>query len=424
MMKTIQTVMLSLLLSVVTGCSEDQEPAQPAASAESTAEESGAGEPDHAEAGHDEENEEGHGEHEDEGHEEAGAVQLSPEVMQEFGIKVSSAQTGAIRLNWSLPGEIIFNPDRVAHVAPRVSGVVGEVYKGVGDPVRQGEVLAVLDSRDFAQAKSDYLAALSQLKLAEATFEREQSLWQQKIVPESDFLAARQEQEAARVEQRLAARGLLGLGLSAGEVAILPERSEEALTRYELVAPIGGIIVERHATEGEVLNEDPAEPPFIVADLSQVWVQLTVYPKDLTAVQPGQEVVIKAGDGLKTTGTIAYISPSLSESTRTATARVVLNNTDGRWRPGLFVTGLVQTDALHGEVVIPKAALQTMEDKTVVFVQTPEGFEPRPVELGRSDQSQAQVLAGLKPGDEYVSAGAFTLKAELSKADFGDGHGH
>ncbi|MGH8503273.1 MAG: efflux RND transporter periplasmic adaptor subunit [Gammaproteobacteria bacterium] len=422
-MKAIQVITLSLLLSATMGCSDGQEKTQLAASEGRAAEAGSAAEPDHAEAGHDGEGEEEHGET-GERHEEGEAVQLSPEVMQEFGIEVSSAQRGAIRLSRSLPGEIIFNPNRVAHVAPRVPGVVRDIYKSVGDQVRKGEVLAVLDSRELAQAKSDYLAALSQLDLAEANFEREQSLWQQKIAPESDYLAARQEQEAARVEQRLAERALHALGLAQEEVAQLSEQAEEVLTRYELVAPIGGIVVERDVTEGEVLNEDPAEPPFIVADLSQVWVQLTVYPKDLVAIQPGQPVVIDAGDGLKATGMIAYVSPSLSESTRTATARVVLDNTDGRWRPGLFVTGLVQTDALQGEVVVPRAALQTMEDRTVVFVQTPEGFEPRSVELGRSDQTQAQVIAGLKPGDDYVSAGAFTLKAELSKSAFGDGHGH
>ena len=369
---------------------------------------------------------EGENAHEDHaGHQgQGGAVQLTTAQLEEFGIDLATAQPGTLQLVRTLPGEVVFNPDRLAHVVPRVPGVVSEVRVSVGDQVREGEVMAVLVSRELAKAKSQYLAALAQLELAEANFEREKALWEQKITPESEYLAAKQELETARVQKRLAERALHALGLSKGEVARLPEQPETALARYELTAPIRGSVTERHLAQGEVVPDQPDEPPFVVADLSNVWVQLTVYPKDLAAIQPGQRVVITTDESdLKASGEIEYVSPSVGEATRTATARVVLPNPEGRWRPGLFVTGRVRTEEIPADVVVPRAALQTMDGQTVVFVKTPEGFKPQPVEVGRTSRTRAAITSGLQPGDRYASANSFTLKAEMSKGSFG-GHHH
>ena len=114
----------------------------------------------------------------------------------------------------------------------------------------------------------------------------------------------------------------------------------------------------------------------------------------------------------------------MDEGTRTATARVVLNNPDGSLRPGLFVTAKVTIGNLPAKIVVAKSALQTFEGKTVVFVRTVKGFEPKPVELGRQNDAVAEVLSGLAPGQTYVAKGSFTLKAHLSKGAFGDGHNH
>ncbi|MGH9204772.1 MAG: efflux RND transporter periplasmic adaptor subunit, partial [Vicinamibacterales bacterium] len=157
---------------------------------------------------------------------------------------------------------------------------------------------------------------------------------------------------------------------------------------------------------------------FVVADLGTVWVNLTVYPKDLPLIELGQTAVITATQsGLQGQGTIRYIRPLLSEETRTSRARVVLDNPDGRWRPGLFVTAKVVTGEIEVALRVPRSALQTIEDRTVVFVQTARGFEPRPVELGRGGDDHVEVVAGLDPGKRFVANGAFTLKAELGKGE-------
>jgi cobalt-zinc-cadmium efflux system membrane fusion protein len=123
-------------------------------------------------------------------------------------------------------------------------------------------------------------------------------------------------------------------------------------------------------------------------------------------------------------GTIAWVGPQVDEGTRTAKARLELSNPDGSLRPGLFVTARVAIGSSAAGIVVPKSALQTFENRTVLFVRTDEGFEPMPVEVGRQNGDAVEILTGLAAGQTYVSQGAFTLKAQLSKGAFGDGHNH
>jgi cobalt-zinc-cadmium efflux system membrane fusion protein len=156
-----------------------------------------------------------------------------------------------------------------------------------------------------------------------------------------------------------------------------------------------------------------------------VWVNITVYAKDLPLVHTGQQVSILA-DGIpeKASGKITYLGPVVGENTRTALARVVLPNPDGHWRPGLFVTASIAIREQEGRVVVPTAALQTLEDKTVVFVKEHGVFKARPVTVGRRNGKLVEIADGLKPGEHYVTEGAFTLKAQLMKESFGEGHAH
>lgn len=139
----------------------------------------------------------------------------------------------------------------------------------------------------------------------------------------------------------------------------------------------------------------------------------------------GQKAVISARPDMpEATGTISYISPLLDEATRTAIARVVLPNPNGQWRPGLFVTGYVQVDSVRAAIVVPRTALETIDDQTVVFVRTDDGFVPQPVTLGKSSKTLVEILTGLRAEQSYVTKGGFTLKAELAKSSFESGHEH
>jgi len=217
-------------------------------------------------------------------------------------------------------------------------------------------------------------------------------------------------------------RKQLGDHVEKGEVLAIIE-SNESLVEYQMKALIDGIVIDKHITLGEVLGED--DEAYVVADLSTVWVNLSVYQEDLPDVRTGLTAVISAGHDIPdVTAKISYVGPVVDEHTRTGLARVVLSNKKRFWRPGLFVTGRILISEEMVPLLVPETALQTIEDETCVFIETNEGFEPQPVGIGRRNDTHVEIVSGLTVGQRYVTRGGFTLKAELSKGAFGDGHGH
>jgi cobalt-zinc-cadmium efflux system membrane fusion protein len=377
-------------------------------------------------AGHDDRGEEEADHAGEEGHDEHGeeeVVRLSAAELKEFGIELATAAAGSLDQYADLPGEIVLNADRLAHVVPRVPGIVREVRKSVGDAVKAGELMAVVESRELADAKAAYLAAGEREKLALANFEREERLWRKKVSSEQEYLDARQALAETRIARNSAEQQLHALGFSDAYLKALPEHPDATYTRFEIRAPFAGTVIEKHLTLGENLTAEAAV--FTIADLSTVWVDINVYQKDLAQIRKGQTVVIEIGHGIpQVSGEIAWVGPLVGEATRTAKARVVLANPEGVLRPGLFVTARVAVGSSAAGIVVPKSALQTFEDRKVVFVQDEDGFEPRPVRTGRQNATHVEILSGLEAGQTYASKGAFTLKAQLSKGAFGDGHNH
>jgi cobalt-zinc-cadmium efflux system membrane fusion protein len=279
-------------------------------------------------------------------HEKSAVISLSEDEIAEFEISIGSAQAGKLQVQITVPGEVVVPPDNLAHIHPRFPGMVKEVKKHIGDFVREGEILAIIESN-------------------------------------------------------------------------------ESLTDYQIKSLISGTIIEKHITRGEIVEADNNRHGFVVADLSQIWVYLNLYQKDLPFVKKGQKVYISAGAGQqKVTARINYISPVINEKTRTATARVILPNPNDIWRPGLFVNGTIVTDELIADVKVPKTAIEMIENKPCVFVRSEKGFEVRYITLGKKDQTFVEVISGLKQGENFVTKGGFTLKSELQKSMFGDDHGH
>ena len=369
--------------------------------------------------------EEEHEEHEEHGEHEqhdGGVVRLDPQTLREVGVEISEAGAGDLAVYRRLPGEVVIDPDRLVHVVPRVSGVAQKVHKKLGDRVRAGDVLAVLESRELAELKSAYLVARERARLAQVTFKREERLWQETISSEREYLTAKQNLAELRIEMRAAKQTLHAIGFSDNYIEDLTFRVDTSFLSYPMRAPFGGVIVEKHLALGEFVGAEKSA--FVVADLSVVWVELSVYQKDLPRVRVGQRVrVVDTQAETEAEGRISYISPILGEETRTGTARLVLAN-DGAWRPGLFIEGGVVVDSRPVEVMVPKGALQTFEGRTVVFAQTEKGFEPLPVELGLENDTHVELLTGLATGQRYAATGSFILKAQLEKSSFASGHQH
>ncbi len=352
-------------------------------------------------------------------------VHLTDAEMKGLGIEIATAGPGNLQIQLDFPGEIRINADQMANVVPRMEGVVREVKKNLGDAVRKGEVMAVIESRELADVRASFHAAMERVELAEANYKREKRLWEKKITAEQEYLDARIALAEARIELTSAEQKLLALGFSTKYLKNLPHDPNETLTEYEIVAPFDGKVIEKDITLGEVLREDKVA--FVVADLITVWVDLSIYQKDLPFVKHGQRVLISAGLGIPDAeGVISYLGPIVSDETRTALARVTLPNKEGQWRPGLFITARLVKEETPVTLLIPKAALQNLEGEACVFLYHREGFEPQNVRVGRTNKTHAEIVAGLKVGQSYVTKGAFELKAKIvtSTLDSHAGHGH
>jgi cobalt-zinc-cadmium efflux system membrane fusion protein len=347
-------------------------------------------------------------------HHEEDLVKLDPEVAKRAGIEVAEAGSGKLQSNLTLPGEIVINADALAHIVPRAGGIAHEVRKSLGNRVVAGEVMAVLDSRELAEAKAADLAAEARLALAEANLERLEGLRAEKIVAEQQYLEARQRLAEAQIEHRTTEVKLHAFGLSDEQVRSLAQEPDTLFSRYEITAPFSGEVFEKHLTLGEVVTAET--DVFVVADLSTVWADITVYSQDLPFVEVSDEVIIRAqGSEGEQRGRIIYVSAMVDEGTRTGRARAQLANDDRRWRPGMFVTAELVLEADEVPVLVPDDAIQTIDNRPILFIEERGGFEPRRVVLGRSDGRHWEILAGLVPGDRYVIRGAFVLKAELGK---------
>ncbi len=352
---------------------------------------------------------------------EEGRLQLSEAAIRTSAIEIETAGPVKMRTVVELPGEIALNGDKVTHVVPRMSGVLREIRKNQGDSVTKGEVMAVIESRELAEAKGQLIETAQRLEFARRAFEREEGLWKKNIASEASYLAEERSFREAGLKHRSARQQLEALGVDAATLEALLARPDTNLTRYELRAPFDGTVIEKKVAVGQAVTE--AEDLFTVADLSTVWVNVTVYAKDLNAVKAGQEVTVRSEAlDAEARGKIVFVGSLVGGEARSAMARVVLPDPERRWRPGLFVAARVVQEETTVPVAVKREGLQTFRDWDVVFVRVGDLFEARPLELGRKEGEWVEVVSGLSPGEKYASANSFILKADLGKA--GASHDH
>lgn len=343
---------------------------------------------------------------------EEGKIELTSEQLKQSGVVVQTAGPAMVQAGVQFPGEIRFNEDKTAHVVPRLAGVVESVPANIGQQVKQGQVLAVIASTTLSDQRSELLASQKRLDLARLTYEREKTLWEQKISAEQDYLAAQNAMQEARISVQNAQQKLTAIGASSGAAA---------LNRYELRAPFDGMIVEKHISLGEAVADNANV--FTLSDLSTVWAEFVVAAKDLEKVRIGEKVsIVSAASDSKAEGTVSYVGSLLGEQTRTAKARVTLKNPQMAWRPGLFVTVSVYGAEVEVPVTVQADAVQDMDGESVVFVAVQGGFIAQPVKVGRSNGKTIEIVEGLKAGARYAAANSFVLKAEVGKSSAEHAH--
>jgi membrane fusion protein, heavy metal efflux system len=353
-----------------------------------------------------------------------GVVPLSEAQIADQDITVAPVKSGTISRHITVPGTIVPDVDRIARIPARVGGTVAEMRKRLGDTVKKGEIVTILDSREIADAKSEYLTATVNYELQKTTFERAQSLWDKRISAEQQFLQVKATFAEAQLRFDLARQKLSALGIDADEVASAARRDagpgQSSLRRFEIRSPIAGRVVERKVDIGTAVGKegDPSDL-YTITDLSAVWVELTVTRSDVGKVKENAKVsIVTTGEDEKRgEAKIVFVSPILNPDTRSATVIAALDNQDLSWRPGSFVTAEIEVGEDPAKVLVPRSALQTIGGERVVFVRTEKGFERRDVKTGKADDDSFEILSGLATGETIATKNTFLLKAELGKSE-------
>lgn len=344
-------------------------------------------------------------------------IAIDGERIRLSGIELRQAGPAPIAKRLTVPGTIAPDAGRVAHVSVKLTGTVAELRKNIGDAVTKGEVIAVFESREIADAKSEYLAGRLSDELQQDLTTRDKFAWDRRAIPEQQFIRSRNAAAQTAMRLNIARQKLLALGFDEAEIASLPEAAPGSLRNQDVRAPISGRVAERKVELGTAMGRDSLETElFVIADLSRVWVELSVSSTDLPLVKEGQNVAVLVR-GVPDTGSgkIVFVSPLLDKETRSARVVVSLDNADGRWRPGSFVTAGIAVESHDAAVAVPFSAVQTVDGRKSVFVRTKDGFEMRNVVLGGRDGPTVEVLSGLAAGETVAATNTFPLKAELSK---------
>ncbi len=378
-------------------------------------------------------------EHEEE--HETGVVELSSEAVKQVGIQTIKVSASGAEGLITTTGEVRASENRLFHISPFVEGRVVQDNVLLGDVVRQGQTLALVQNQQIAQIQADYIHELhkneidiaqarSRFELAQKTLAREQQLFDEGISPRRDLEAAETEYEQARaafegeqehqVHIKAEGRALMG----AYGVSPNTAHNESLRNTSPVTAPRSGVIIEKNITSGDMVN--PGTVMYTVADLSQVWLDVTVYPQDFNNIQPGN-IVRFTTDSLPSkvfSGKIDYIPPKADEVTQTFVARAFLDNSNTLLKPGMFGTVNVQTPLAGQGVIVPEAAVQRNDREVFVFEVVRSGvYRKQDIILGPKLETGYLVKQGLEAGHHIVTKGSFALKSELLKGEFAE-HGH
>jgi cobalt-zinc-cadmium efflux system membrane fusion protein len=342
-----------------------------------------------------------------------GTVSLSADALRKNQIEVVEVKRQRLARDVEVVGSVGFAANYHAEIGPLIAGRIVSIKAQVGERVQAGQVLAELESFEVGQAQAAYLTARATSLAAQANLRRERELAERKVSSErerelAEAAAITEQAQLAAATQRLRALGLRQVDIR--------QTSENRAGIVPLYSPIDGTIITRSISLGQAVQ--PATDAFAVANLSQLWVQLDLFEKDLPYVHADQRAEIRTEvyPGRTFPARVAYIGQVIDEKTRTAPVRIEFDNHEGLFRPGQFVTATLQGDPsrVTSEVLaVPRKAVLTVDGKPLVFVQDGPGFGKRGIELGASGGQMIEVRSGLAVGDKIAVDGGFLLKSEL-----------
>ena len=336
------------------------------------------------------------------------AITLTAQQIAAAGISIVRPSIGGGAGAIELPATIEADPQGIQIVSAAIGGRVVTLNRNLGERVRRGDALAVIESREAAQLKGEVEATQARSALAQSQLSREQRLFAERVSPEQDLIAARTAATEARIAQRQAQQQLSAAGGGGG-----------SLNRLALRSPISGQIIARSVMLGQTVAAD-AEL-YRVANLSKLSLSVSLSAAEAGLVRKGAMIAVSA-PGRHGTARVTFVSPVLDAQTRLVPVIASIDNAAGQWRVGESIQASIQWPDTQGRqaIGVPQTAVQTIDGKTVVFVRSATGFRAVPVTLGASSGDQVVILTGLTGAEQIAATNSFTLKAELGKSAAGE----
>jgi len=311
-------------------------------------------------------------------------------------------------------GQIDFDENRVARIGATVTGRVASMTANIGQTVARGTVLAQITSTELSSQQLAYVRARSSNDLNRRSVERARTLFAAGVISQAELQRRESEYQVTSAEMRAAADQLRLLGLSGAALGQLGAQGA-VHSASQVSSTMKGVVVERSLALGQVVQ--PSDQLFVVADLSTVWAVAQVPEQQVRFVHAGQQVAldIPALGGEKREGRLLYVGQVVDPKTRTVLVRTMLDNADGRLKPSMLATMLVQSDPVN-RLTIPASAVVRENNEDHVFVaQGGNRYRLKPVKLGEESKGRRPVLSGLSAQDRVVAEGAFHLNTERNR---------
>jgi cobalt-zinc-cadmium efflux system membrane fusion protein len=323
-------------------------------------------------------------------------------------VQVVTVQPSKITRTLRLTGAVAYNAFDTTPVITQVGGPVSKILVVPGDRVKRGQPLLEVSSPDYSLLLAAYLKARDTYRVADKNYQRAQDLFAHHAIADRDLLQAESDRIQAQADLSAAEEGMKILGITK------PEDLEKSpiSAQIPLLAPIGGEIVERLVSPGQVLQAGTTQA-FTISDMSTVWVLANIYQGDLAYVKNGDAAVITTDSYPdKFSGKISFISPALDPTTRTLQARIVVDNPGGKLKKDMYCVATITAGVIPNAIAVPDSAvLRDDENQPFVYVATSSNqFGRRQVEIGQSENGETQILKGLSPGDKVVGNGSLFLQ--------------
>ncbi len=362
---------------------------------------------------------------------EVGVVRVRPELLDAGLVATTEVRYGELPAGVSFTGEIRFDDRRIAHLGPRVPGTVLNTLVDLGDKVKSGQALVLMESPELAGVQADYLEARANRTLAVRAFERMSELRSANIASEREYLEVEQGLAATEIRVNSFRQRLLQFGLENDEVVALEAGGiAEATGRFSLRAPFDGEILKLHAVRGERLG--PEDELALLGNLGSLWVWADLYENHIADVSEAMaggslpvDISVNAFPGRSFPGRLEFLGRVMDEHTRTVKSRIAVSNAEGLLRPGMFARIRMPVGETSAKLVVPDSALLADEGREFVFVQHDEDyFLRRPVASGVRYGDQVEIVEGLTAGVAVVGTGAFLLKSDVLRSKMGAGCAH